>query len=104
MSEHFRLVVPEIITLPSESIPDHTTQHKVNTILWRGEDYPGQAVIDSAIEGQVYNAREQLEHPPDSLRGTQRVGNHLLVQQRRARIKLLGWKTIDLINIPDSLE
>lgn len=102
--DRFRLIVPELITLPSESIPDHDVQHKVDSVLWRGEDYPGQNVIDAAIEGQVYNARARLENPTNSLSSPQRIGNNLLIQQRRTRIKLLGWKTIDLVNIPDSLE
>jgi hypothetical protein len=48
--DRFRLIVPELITPPSESIPDHDVQHKVDSVLWRGEDYPGQNVIDAAIE------------------------------------------------------
>jgi hypothetical protein len=98
--DRFRLVVPELVTFPSESIPDHDVQRQVDSVLWRGEDHPGQDVIDAAIEGQVYNARQRLETLPDP-NSPQRVGNQLLIQHRRTR--LLGWKTIDLVNIPESL-
>jgi hypothetical protein len=98
VKEKFRIVVPEIATIPCGFAFDRTISTRIETVLWSGESLPDERIYEAITEGQVYNrshsSKEQSQHPAFIP-----IGNELLIQKRH-RFRVIGWITINSIQIP----
>lgn len=97
MKDKFRIVVPELASIPSGVVPDAMIGTRVETVLWRGEVIPEGEVYNALLEGQIYT-RSQISQPASGETVYTPIGNELLLQKRR-KIALLGWKTINSVLI-----
>ncbi|HET7529137.1 MAG TPA: hypothetical protein VFJ84_02835 [Candidatus Saccharimonadales bacterium] len=97
MKDKFRIVVPELASIPGGAISDTSITTRVETVLWKGDDMPEGAVYDALLEGQIYT-RSRLSLPAPGEAVYTPIGNELLLQKRR-RVALLGWKTINSVFI-----
>ena len=94
MTDRYRVVVPELVAEYHAYLPDEESIRSVRTVLWKGDDMPGQEVIAGLLEGQAEVRSRQAE--PGSM--PHAYGHDLFVEKRRrAR---LGWYVVDSVHIP----
>ena len=86
---NFRLISSEIATDPEAA-------KLSRTVVWVGEQYPDAAIISDNLAA-LRSSRSGGARSPFS----QRYEDVLLLQRQRSA-KVLGWKTLQTINIFDS--
>jgi hypothetical protein len=87
MSNEYRVTLPESrIDYDPQARTD--VVHSLRTVLWQGDSFPGESVIDKLVEGQIEKGQSE---PLQS-------AIYMNVEKRR-RMKL-GWFVVDRINIP----
>lgn len=97
MSSDFRMVVPEVTAIPREIGADRADiLFKKNTVLWQGDDYPSESVINSILEGQTDIRLRQMNLTYDNIPSN--IGNEVYIQQRRKM--RLGWFVVTSIRVP----
>lgn len=93
-----RIITPELLIENSPIDADKLSSHLVKTELWRGNTMPTDDAIASLCEGlREARDRDMKNGPHEAETGIQPIGRHCEIQRKRT--KLLGWKTVALIDI-----
>lgn len=93
---HYRILAPELMAFPSISHPDSEITREVSTPLWYGTALPDQTVIDALTESQQLIHKTKVGEVAFS---QARANVRVLELQERVRLRLFGWKTIQLIDV-----